>query len=46
MPTTGKQLFTTLASDGKLTVEVGESTFPDPTGNQEVNSLPFQVVPR
>ena len=34
MPTTGKQLFTTLSPDGKLTVEVAESQFPDPTGNQ------------
>ncbi|GGD97973.1 NADH oxidoreductase [Tsuneonella deserti] len=34
MPTTGKQLFTTLSADGKLTVEVAESQFPDPTGNQ------------
>ena len=32
--TTGKQLFTTLAPDGTLTVEVAESTFPAPTGNQ------------
>lgn len=31
--TTGKQLFSTLA-DGKLTVEVVESEFADPTGNQ------------
>ena len=34
MATTGKQLFTTLAADGKLTVEVAETQFPDPTGNQ------------
>jgi len=34
MTTTGKQVFTTLESDGTLTVEVAESTFPDPTGNQ------------
>ncbi|OBX20466.1 NADH oxidase [Erythrobacter sp. QSSC1-22B] len=34
MTTTGKQIFTTLASDGTLTVEVAESTFPDPKGNQ------------
>lgn len=34
MATTGKQLFTTLAPDGKLTVEVAETQFPDPTGNQ------------
>ncbi len=32
--TTGKQLFTTLAPDGTLTVEVAESEFPAPTGNQ------------
>ena len=32
--TTGKQLFTTLTSDGTLTVEIEEVTFPDPTGNQ------------
>lgn len=31
--TTGKQLFSTLA-DGKLTVEVVETEFPDPVGNQ------------
>ena len=31
--TTGKQLFTTLA-DGKLTVEIVEREFPQPTGNQ------------
>ena len=34
MTTTGKQLFTTLESDGTLTLEIAESTFPDPTGNQ------------
>ncbi|WJY18884.1 zinc-binding dehydrogenase [Alteriqipengyuania flavescens] len=34
MSTTGKQLFTTLESDGTLTVEIAEATFPDPTGNQ------------
>ncbi len=34
MTTTGKQIFTTLASDGTLTVELAESNFPDPTGNQ------------
>ncbi|WP_379549431.1 zinc-binding dehydrogenase [Qipengyuania sp. DGS5-3] len=32
--TTGKQLFTTLESDGTLTVEIAESTFPEPAGNQ------------
>ena len=31
--TTGKQLFTTLA-DGKLTVEIVDREFPQPTGNQ------------
>lgn len=31
--TTGKQLFSTLA-DGKLTVEIAESNYADPTGNQ------------
>ena len=31
--TTGKQLFSTLA-DGKLTVEIAETEFADPTGNQ------------
>lgn len=31
--TTGQQLFSTLA-DGKLTVEVVETEFPEPTGNQ------------
>lgn len=34
MSTTGKQLFTTLTSDGTLTVEIEDVTFPDPTGNQ------------
>ncbi len=34
MTTTGKQLFTTLAADGKLTLEVAQGTFPAPTGNQ------------
>jgi len=34
MTTTGKQLFTTLSADGKLTLEVSEETFPEPTGNQ------------
>ena len=33
MTTTGKQIFSTLA-DGKLTVEVAEANFADPTGNQ------------
>lgn len=31
--TTGKQLFSTLA-DGKLTVEIAETNYADPTGNQ------------
>ncbi|MGB3711667.1 MAG: zinc-binding dehydrogenase [Erythrobacter sp.] len=34
MTTTGKQLFTTLGSDGKLTLEIAEETFPEPKGNQ------------
>ncbi|PZQ45343.1 MAG: NADH oxidase [Rhodovulum sulfidophilum] len=34
MATTGKQLFTTLAADGTLTVAVEEVTLSDPTGNQ------------
>lgn len=34
MSITGKQLFTTLTADGKLTLEVAESQFPKPTGNQ------------
>ncbi len=34
MTTTGKQLFTTLESDGTLTVEIASREFPDPTGNQ------------
>ena len=34
MTTTGKQLFTTLTADGKLTLEISEETFPEPTGNQ------------
>lgn len=34
MTTTGKQLFTTLAADGTLTVQVGTTEFPAPTGNQ------------
>ena len=33
MSTSGKQIISTLA-DGKLTVEVTETQFPDPTGNQ------------
>lgn len=32
--TTGKQLFTTLDPDGTLTLEIAESSFPEPTGNQ------------
>lgn len=32
--TTGKQIFTTLAPDGTLTVELAETEFPEPTGNQ------------
>ena len=32
--TTGKQLFTTLTADGKLTLEISEENFPAPTGNQ------------
>ena len=44
MPTTGKQLFTTLAPDGKLTVEVAESQFPDPTGNQVL--VRMEAAPR
>lgn len=32
--TTGQQIFTTLAPDGTLTVELAESNFPAPTGNQ------------
>ena len=34
MSTTGKQLFTTLESDGTLTVAIEDVSFPDPTGNQ------------
>ena len=34
MTTTGKQIFTTLESDGTLTVEVATSEFPEPKGNQ------------
>ncbi len=34
MVTTGKQLFTTLAPHGTLTLELVDSQFPDPTGNQ------------
>lgn len=34
MATTGKQLFTTLESDGTLTVEIEEVEVPEPTGNQ------------
>jgi NADPH:quinone reductase-like Zn-dependent oxidoreductase len=34
MTTTGKQLFTTLTAEGKLTLEISEQTFPEPTGNQ------------
>ena len=34
MTTTGQQIFTTLEADGTLTVEVGEASFPEPTGNQ------------
>ncbi|MXO84760.1 NADH oxidase [Altererythrobacter aurantiacus] len=34
MTTTGKQIFTTLDKGGALTVEVAETEFPDPTGNQ------------
>ena len=32
--TTGRQVFTTLDADGTLTVEVAETQFPAPTGNQ------------
>lgn len=32
--TIGRQLFTTLAGDGTLTVEIAETRFPEPTGNQ------------
>ena len=34
MTTTGKQLFTTLAPDGTLTVEIAETEFPEPKGSQ------------
>ena len=34
MPTTGRQIFTTLESDGTLTVELAQREFPDPTHNQ------------
>ena len=34
MSTTGKQLFTTLESNGTLTVAIEDVAFPDPTGNQ------------
>jgi len=34
MTTTGKQIFTTLESDGTLTVEIATSEFPEPKGNQ------------
>ncbi|MFK4003601.1 zinc-binding dehydrogenase [Qipengyuania sp. NPDC077563] len=32
--TTGKQLFTTLESDGTLTLQIEDVTFPEPKGNQ------------
>lgn len=34
MATTGRQLFTTLESDGTLTLELADSEFADPGGNQ------------
>ncbi|MEP2234222.1 MAG: NADH oxidase [Alteripontixanthobacter sp.] len=34
MTTTGQQIFSTLTEDGKLTVEVADTTFRDPTGAQ------------
>lgn len=34
MSTTGKQLFTTLESDGTLTVAIEDVSFPEPSGNQ------------
>ncbi|MFA6218322.1 MAG: zinc-binding dehydrogenase [Erythrobacter sp.] len=34
MPTIGKQLFTTLESNGTLTVEIATREFPDPAGNE------------
>lgn len=34
MTTIGKQLFTTLDADGTLTVEIADSQFPEPKGNQ------------
>ncbi|MCV0382432.1 MAG: zinc-binding dehydrogenase [Erythrobacter sp.] len=34
MSTTGRQLFTTLDKDGTLTLEIAETSFPDPTGNK------------
>jgi len=39
MTTTGKQLFSTLESDGTLTVEVAEVEFPEPTGDQVLIKL-------
>lgn len=34
MTTSGKQIFSTLAADGTLTVEVGDAQFPEPKGAQ------------
>ncbi len=34
MTTTGKQVFTTLAAGGTLTVELADSSFPEPKGSQ------------
>ena len=34
MTTTGKQLFTTLAADGTLTLEIAETQFPEPRAGQ------------
>lgn len=34
MSTTGQQLFTTLDANGTLTVEIAETTFPEPRGSQ------------
>ena len=34
MSIVGKQIFTTLESNGTLTVEVAETTFPEPKGTQ------------
>ena len=44
MTTTGQQIFTTLAADGTLTVELGEVPVPTPTGTSPSSTVSLSLI--